>query len=982
MMAVGDRLMQTRRRNSFVDNITATLLGRAVGAALCSMLGFATLAAATAARADDCNANGIDDAVDLAGPAARAYWRFEEANGPYLDSSPNALIGLPTAAGSSIAVPLARIPRTTADNLRSCDLGGAGSVAVQDPSGKLRFAGASFTVEAWVQLDTLANTSSPNQRQYLVQKKSLSVADTGLDYAILAQRGAEYTGLVADFGKNGDFTGRELMVLFGTGSGVWAVTSHLQISSTRWHHVSVTHDAEARKVRFGLDGVFETIDAPGPTHFASTGPLLIGAHTNASGAYNQFLRGSVDELRILAGGIDTAQLLSDFAMADCNGNVVPDGCDVASGTSIDCDGNGQPDTCQLADGDCNKNGVPDVCDPDCNANGVPDACDIADGSASDCQSDGVPDECQLQDVCELKYDNGWARIAWRADEPYMAWLNRFNVVDGANFVDGIEVLWGIMPIGTVVDVFVWSDPNGDGNPSDAAVLWSGQATVAQTDALSLINVPAVDVGDTGSSFFVGFIMEANTEMFPAALDIDGVPIPDRSWGVGSFSPINPDNLAADAIEFGTINDLLFGNTWVLRARTRGLGSDCNANGVPDACDIADGLLADADRNGVADQCEDCNANGIVDGFEIADGTSADVNNDGVPDACQLTSNDCDADGVPDDAELASADCNGNLILDACDIASGSAFDTNANGIPDECEDCNGNGTVDPLDIASGFSVDCNEDGVPDECQFGAPVEPVRYVYDDGVQEANINFVGAVLEFAWMNRFTVVPGGEVVTAVEVVWGDTYPDLPGEVVLWSDPNGDGNPVDARVIVAVDTRSMKIDFPSDNLNVVQIPPTHIGPAGTSFFVGVHFDDIWGSGKPVAIDVDEPHSGQGWIAYALTGTMDIDNLAAGWIMQWPHHDLLVRAIASDGRLEADCNVNEVLDVCDVASGRRGDVNGNGIPDDCELLGDVNGDGVVNATDLSLLLAAWGGGGAADIDGDGSVGASDLSILLAAWTG
>ncbi|MFM7052791.1 MAG: dockerin type I domain-containing protein [Planctomycetota bacterium] len=47
----------------------------------------------------------------------------------------------------------------------------------------------------------------------------------------------------------------------------------------------------------------------------------------------------------------------------------------------------------------------------------------------------------------------------------------------------------------------------------------------------------------------------------------------------------------------------------------------------------------------------------------------------------------------------------------------------------------------------------------------------------------------------------------------------------------------------------------------------------------------------------------------------------------------------------------------------------------------DLNGDGVVNAADLSVLLAQWGGPGSADLNGDGLVGAADLSILLGAWT-
>jgi hypothetical protein len=49
---------------------------------------------------------------------------------------------------------------------------------------------------------------------------------------------------------------------------------------------------------------------------------------------------------------------------------------------------------------------------------------------------------------------------------------------------------------------------------------------------------------------------------------------------------------------------------------------------------------------------------------------------------------------------------------------------------------------------------------------------------------------------------------------------------------------------------------------------------------------------------------------------------------------------------------------------------------------GDLDGDGVVGATDLAALLAAWGSGTpAADLDGDGFVGATDLAALLAAWT-
>ncbi len=48
----------------------------------------------------------------------------------------------------------------------------------------------------------------------------------------------------------------------------------------------------------------------------------------------------------------------------------------------------------------------------------------------------------------------------------------------------------------------------------------------------------------------------------------------------------------------------------------------------------------------------------------------------------------------------------------------------------------------------------------------------------------------------------------------------------------------------------------------------------------------------------------------------------------------------------------------------------------------DLTGDGLVNASDLLALLAAWGSfGSQADLDGDGVVGPSDLTTLLARWS-
>jgi 1,4-alpha-glucan branching enzyme len=46
----------------------------------------------------------------------------------------------------------------------------------------------------------------------------------------------------------------------------------------------------------------------------------------------------------------------------------------------------------------------------------------------------------------------------------------------------------------------------------------------------------------------------------------------------------------------------------------------------------------------------------------------------------------------------------------------------------------------------------------------------------------------------------------------------------------------------------------------------------------------------------------------------------------------------------------------------------------------DLNSDGRIDALDLSVLLANWGGAGSGDLDGNGRVDGIDLSRLLAAW--
>jgi len=220
-----------------------------------------------------------------------------------------------------------------------------------------------------------------------------------------------------------------------------------------WHHIAATYSASGNFVRLYVDGELkDSKNAVGPLLYSNV-DLHMGNSIYGSETFN----GQIDELRIwtvartqaqiaasmnvsLSGpqaglvgywkmdggagqsvvdssgrgnhgqrGNDTiptgdaadpawVQVIGDLpGPADCNGNQIPDVCEIASATVTDCNNNSVPDSCES---DCNSNGIADACDisagtvPDCNGNAIPDACDIAAGTSTDVNANGVPDACE------------------------------------------------------------------------------------------------------------------------------------------------------------------------------------------------------------------------------------------------------------------------------------------------------------------------------------------------------------------------------------------------------------------------------------------------------------------------------------------------------------------------------------------------------------------------------------------------------------
>ena len=224
-------------------------------------------------------------------------------------------------------------------------------------------------------------------------------------------------------------------------------------------------------------------------------------------------------------------------------------------------------------------------------------------------------------------------------------LNSFTVQAGFETVTGIDLALFDGFSGRPASLCEWSDPDGDGIPLDAEPLIVHP--VALRDGIidlnenSLFDIPDTYVGPAGTSFFVGIVLdfEVTGSDFPARYDFnDQPPVPFVSWVIGATAPIDPSDLVANSVEFQLVEDAgLPPGNWVLQAVVG--GSDCDGNGIPDDCDVANGA-PDCNNNLLPDACElptqDCNLNGLLDDCDILDGTSQDLDGDNILDECPLT----------------------------------------------------------------------------------------------------------------------------------------------------------------------------------------------------------------------------------------------------------------------------------------------------------------------------------------------------------
>ena len=661
---------------------------------------------------------------------------------------------------------------------------------------------------------------------------------------------------------------------------------------------------------------------------------------------------------------DGATSFTEICITDCNDNGIPDSEDIANFTSFDCDQNGVPDECQPdcdgdgwidpcdSEGDIDGDGIPDNCEDDCNDNSIPDDTELKNGWATDCDGNLIPDECDIANDPSLDCDGNGALDSCEIEDDQSLDCNGNGTLDACDLGAHIPA-----------DAVQWTVEEGGNGHWYKAFLQNSPVlkwTEMQAEAQSMGGTLATPVTEAENNFIYDnlawdpqlWAYTGNGAHGPALGGIrtgpdilndwewlTGEAWEDTNWGCSQPGGQDGDGHSENYLHYynctesqpdriwNDIEDLYHGSNpvigFIVEWEVNSFSLDCNANNIPDECDISDGTSNDANGNGIPDECEDdCNTNGVPDHWDIKTGTSE--------------------------------DCNINGIPDECDTANGTSNDVNSNSIPDECEeDCNDNGSPDDWDVVMGWSEDCNDNLIPDECELAAGESPaegaVQWTVAEGgnghwykIAIANDDCFDAIRsvalsQFGDLAVIESVEENQFVTNLLIQDGDYWIGLRQNLESpdYSEPDGGWEWIDGTAFVYDNWRSGE-------------EPNNAGSIGEDS-CGIENDGSWYDMESCDFGGDQ---------YA--------------IIEW---DLGSSASAPD------CNTNGIPDECDIADETSEDINADGVPDECQCLADIDESNAVTIDDLLAVIGYWGSSSpAADLNSDGVVNITDLLIIFDQW--
>ena len=148
---------------------------------------------------------------------------------------------------------------------------------------------------------------------------------------------------------------------------------------------------------------------------------------------------------------------------------------------------------------------------------------------------------------------------------------------------------------------------------------------------------------------------------------------------------------------------------------------------------------------------------------------------------------------------------------------------------------------------------------------------IEYVLDDGTAEASVGGLTNA-DLIALNSFPVAGPSVTINSISIAFGSVSNGTPFQAILWSDPNGDGDPADALVLTTANGLVANAD--TSTFVTLNIAPTLV--ATDYFFVGFMLTEL-GETFPGALDQTPPtFPDRSFVTAAAAGTGNIFDLTA----------------------------------------------------------------------------------------------------------
>ena len=783
----------------------------------------------------------------------------------------------------------------------------------------------------------------------------------------------------------------------GTPQLIFEATSDLNLSS---EFISVALDGGTQEFFFVAGGT----DCPATPDLETksfTVPALNALVADGSLTVAIVASGTVDAAQCAGGGIRVRLRYDGLpSSADCNGNGVLDSCEIGTGAQPDCNANGKPDACDIASGYA----------IDCNANGVPDTCDIASGTSTDLNANGKPDECSgefivggsgfasIQAAIAAAPDGATIRVGAGTYGPVVLSGRQLTLQSLAGaattFIDGGGatrcvnfVTPGVGP--SLIEGFTLRNGRaGNGAAVNVvgatleirACVFRDNTSTNAGGAVSALdsNVTIFDSEFRNNTAVRGGAIHSEVDLTNALVQVVGCFIIENSASTDGGAISNAGNIRVRECEL-TLNTAgeSGGGLWTQ------LGSVSELLGVR-MCRNAPtnivGAIVDLGGNTFS---QDCNENGICDADEIAAGTQQDCNANGIPDACDLNGsvlswgdNDLGQLDAPPayllgELKQIAAGCGHSLAL----RADGTVVGWGANAFGQATVPAGLTGVV---QIAAGCdhnaalradgTVVCWGANASGQCIVPAGLMHVVQVAAGGAHTAALRADGTVV--CWgrnVHGESTVPSG-LANVAEIACGGAHTvarRTNGTAICWGLNNFGQTTLPSNLgtlkgitagcyhTVGLRTDGTVVAWGSNLFGERTVPPNLTNVIKVSAGVSLH---------TIALKTDGSARAWGWNDF---GQLAVPSTAG------PFAEVVAGGSHSFARTRgaADCNDNNLLDSCEIASGALADCDGDGVLDLCEITLDptldCDGNGVLNSCEIAS--------GAADCNSNGKPDTCDL---------